>query len=239
MTVPALLLVAHGSRDARHAATMDAIADRLRGVLPDLRVGVGYLDHDGPDVADAAMALGGPVRAVPMLLSHAFHHKVDLPGALAKARARGAVIEAADPLGPDPALLVAAAHRLRAAGAQPGPGTGLVLAYAGTRDSAAATAVLALARRWQRRTGAEVRVAHAAATGPGLAAMVAQLRAGGAHRVDVAPWFLAPGRLLDATRAAAHLAGADTVAAPLGDAPAVIEAVLHRFDAGGRARPAA
>jgi len=96
----------------------------------------------------------------------------------------------------------------------------------------AATAVLALARRWQRRTGAEVRVAHAAATGPGLAAMVAQLRAGGAHRVDVAPWFLAPGRLLDATRAAAHLAGADTVAAPLGDAPAVIEAVLHRFDAG-------
>jgi sirohydrochlorin ferrochelatase len=72
-----------------------------------------------------------------------------------------------------------------------------------------------------------------------LAATVAALRAGGARRVDVAPWFLAPGRLWDGVQAAAMAAGADAVAAPLAAAPAVIEAVLARFDARTRARPAA
>jgi sirohydrochlorin ferrochelatase len=237
VSTPALLLIAHGSRDPRHAATMNAIADRLRGVLSE--VGVGYLDHHGPDVATAALALGPRVRAVPMLLSHAFHHRVDVPGAVAKARARGVLIEVADPLGPDPRLLTVAADRLRAAGARPGPGTGLVLAYAGTTDSAAAAAVHGLAARWQRRSGAEVRVAHAAHDAPRLAEVVAELRADGAGRVDVAPWFLAPGRLLDGVYAAAAAAGADAVAAPLGDAPAVVEAVLGRFDAAARTRPAA
>jgi sirohydrochlorin ferrochelatase len=239
MSAPALLLIAHGSRDPRHAATMVAIADRLRGVLPELGVGVAYLDHHGPDVATAAAALGGRVRAVPMLLSHAFHHKVDVPGAVGKARAGGLQVDLAEALGPDPRLLTAAADRLRAVGARPGPGTGLVLAYAGTTDAAAAVAVSGLAARWQRRSGAEVRVAHAADTGPRLAATVAALRAGGARRVDVAPWFLAPGRLWDGVQAAAMAAGADAVAAPLAAAPAVIEAVLARFDARTRARPAA
>jgi sirohydrochlorin ferrochelatase len=237
VSAPALLLIAHGSRDPRHAATMAAIAARLRGVLP--AVGVAYLDHQGPDVATAAVALGGRVRAVPMLLSHAFHHRVDVPGAVAQARARGVLIEVANALGPDPRLLTAAADRLRAVGARPGPGTGLVLAYAGTTDSAAAAAVHGLAARWQRRSGAEVRVAHAAHGAPRLAEVVAQLRADGARRVDVAPWFLAPGRLLDGVLAAAAAAGADAVAAPLGDAPALVEAVLGRFDAAARTRPAA
>jgi sirohydrochlorin ferrochelatase len=133
-------------------------------------------------------------------------------------------------LGPDPRLLAAVAARLRDVGARPGPGTGLVLAYAGTTDARAAGAVLGLAARWQRRSGALVRVAHAARTGPSLAAVVADLRADGAERVHVAPWFLAPGRLLDGVRAAATAAGADAVAAPLGAAPAVIEAVLRRYD---------
>lgn len=239
MSAPGLLLIAHGSREARHAATMNAIADRLRAVLPEVGVGVAYLDHHGPDVSTAAAALGGRVRAVPMLLSHAFHHRVDVPGAVAKARARGVLIELADALGPDPRLLTAAAERLRAVGARPGPGTGLVLAYAGTTDSAAAAAVHGLAERWQRRSGAEVRVAHAADSGPRLAEVVAELRAGGARLVHIAPWFLAPGRLLDGVRVAAAAAGADAVAAPLGDAPAVVEAVLGRFDAAARTRPAA
>jgi sirohydrochlorin ferrochelatase len=237
--VTSLLLVAHGSRDPRHAATMDAIAARLRRVLPEVPVGVGYLDHHGPEVSAAAAALGGRVRAVPMLLSDAFHHQVDVPGAVAKARAAGVVIEATEPLGPDPRLLAGATERLRAVGARPGPGTGLVLAYAGTTDAAAASAVRRVAAWWQRRTGAEVRVAHAANSGPGLAAVIADLRAAGAGRVHVAPWFLAPGRLLDRVQHAAAAAGADAVAAPLGDARAVIEAVLRRYDIAAGARPAA
>jgi sirohydrochlorin ferrochelatase len=234
-----LLLVAHGSRDPRHGVTMNAIATRLRRVLPEVPVGVGYLDHHGPDVAEAALALGGRVRAVPMLLSDAFHHKVDIPAAVAKARAAGASVEATDPLGPDPRLLAAVTERLRAVGARPGPGTGVVLAYAGTTDAAAANAVRRVAAWWQRRSGADVRVAHAANSGPGLAAVIAELRAAGAGRVHVAPWFLAPGRLLDRVHAAAAAAGADAVGAPLGDARAVIEAVLRRYDIAAGARPAA
>lgn len=240
MSPPALLLIAHGSGDPRHAATMTTLTRRLRRVLPEVPVGIGYLDHHGPDVADAARALreasladarggGRRVRAVPMLLSDAFHHKVDIPAAVAKARAEGMLIDTTEALGPDPRLLAAVAERLRAVGARPGPGTGLVLAYAGTTDAAAAGAVRRLAAWWQRRSGTEVRVAHAATTGPGMTEVVAELRAAGARRVDVAPWFLAPGRLLDRVQITARAAGADSVAAPLGDARAVVEAVLRRY----------
>uniref|UniRef100_UPI0017B7D77F sirohydrochlorin chelatase n=1 Tax=Sporichthya sp. TaxID=65475 RepID=UPI0017B7D77F len=104
-----LLLVAHGSRDPRHAATIEQIACATRAARPDLEVRVGYLDHDGPRVTEALASLGGSVVAVPLLLGHAYHGRVDVPAALAEGSTRtGVRVELAAVLGPDPRLLPAA-----------------------------------------------------------------------------------------------------------------------------------
>lgn len=245
-----LLLVAHGSRDPRHEVTINQILSATRASRPGLDVRVGYLDHNGPSVAEALGALGRDVTtshvmayghravAVPLLLGNAFHGKVDVPAALeAAALQTGVSVELADVLGPDPELLPAALRAVhRAARVAPGPDSGLVLACAGTTDPSAKAALNRLALRWRRSIGADVRVADAAKTGVRVADAVASLRAAGCSRVDVAAWFLAPGLLLDRATAEAIDAGADSVAAPLGSAPEVVATVLRRFDAAaGRA----
>lgn len=234
MSPESLLLVAHGSRDPRHAATIEQIAGATRAARPDLDVRVGYLDHDGPRVPDALASFStSSVVAVPLLLGHAYHGRVDVPAALDAGSSRtGVRVELAGVLGPDPRLLPAAGRAVHlAAGAAPDAATGLVLACAGTTDPSAKAALNRLALRWRRQLGADVRVADAAATGAGVDETVRTLRAAGAARVDVAAWFLAPGLLLDRAAAAALAAGADSVAAPLGAAPEVVATVLRRFDA--------
>lgn len=234
MATPGLLLVAHGSRDHRHAATMERIAQAV-AVTAGRPVRVGYLDHHGPDVTTAAAELldrGAPsVVAVPLLLSDAFHRKVDVPAAIGAARlALGVDVDLAGAIGPDPALLTATRRRLLEAGGT--DDAGVVLAYAGTTDAVAAAAVQRLARRWEARWGTPTRVAHAGATGPDLAAAIASLRADGVERVEVASWFLAPGRLSERVAREAGAAGVRVVAEPLGAAPEVVSAILHRAVAG-------
>ncbi len=171
--------------------------------------------------------------AVPLLLGHAYHGRVDVPAALHEgSRRTGVRVELAAVLGPDPRLLPAASREVRtAAGTSPDGDTGLVLACAGTTDASAKAALNRLALRWRRQLGADVRVADAAATGARVGETVVALRAAGCTRVDVAAWFLAPGLLLDRASAEAFAAGADSVAAPLGAAPEVVATVLRRFDA--------
>jgi sirohydrochlorin ferrochelatase len=61
--------------------------------------------------------------------------------------------------------------------------------------------------------------------------VVRSLRAAGARRVAVAGYFLAPGLLYDRAVDAAREAGVFAVAEPLGDAPELVDLVLHRADA--------
>ncbi|MGQ0844250.1 MAG: sirohydrochlorin chelatase, partial [Sporichthyaceae bacterium] len=226
-----VLLLAHGSRDPRHAATMRRI-ELATLACAGLPVRIAYLDHHGPSTADAALQLvadGAPsVTVLPLLLSEAFHRKVDVPAAvLAAQSAVGVRVRLAAALGPDPVLLDAAHQRLREAGGG-GRDAGVVLAYAGTTDDSAAAAVTRLARAWQSRWHVPVRVAHAGSTGPDLADAVEDLRACGTERVEVASWFLAPGRLSTHVEREAARSGAAVVAAPLGDSPEVVAAILDR-----------
>lgn len=243
-SVSALVLVAHGSRDSRHALTMERVRAATALARPDLDVRVAYLDHNGPRVPELfrRLAADGVERAVavPMLLGHAFHARVDIPAALAEGSAvSGIAVDLAPVLGPDPALLPAAHRRILAAGGVPGPGTGLVLACAGTSDPAANASLARLVLRWRRTLGADVRIAAAGGTGPGVTETVEALRAAGASRVDVAAWFLAPGLLLDRASAAAAAAGADSIATPLADSPEVVGLILRRVAAAIRLARAA
>ncbi|MER6299934.1 sirohydrochlorin chelatase [Kitasatospora sp. NPDC001539] len=235
----ALLLIAHGSRDPRHAATVAALVRQVQAQRPGLEVATAYLDHCAPRIPQVVGRLSDAV-AVPLLLNRAFHAKHDIPAAL---RAAGAGLPVADVLGPSPLLLAALERRLAEAGldvasAAVRAGTGVVLAAAGSSDPAADAATRAVAAEWRRTRGwAAVEVAYASAGGPRVPEALAAVRAAGAARTAVAPYLLAPGLLPDRIAAAAAGADpvADTVADTLGPAPELAALLLERYDQARRA----
>ncbi|MGP4111243.1 sirohydrochlorin chelatase [Streptomyces sp. 4N509B] len=248
---PAMLIVAHGSRDPRHAATVSALAARVRALKPAPRVAVSFLEFDVPGVPAALARLhaGGERRVVvlPLLLSPGFHARTDIPAVLAEQAARlpGVSLRQAAVLGQRPTtrdaaagLLAAALQRrlaeagLPEAGGPPGDraATGVVLAAVGTRDEAGTAAIERFARVWQRVAGwAAVRPAYATSTPPRTADAVHALRAAGVRRCAVAPYVIAPGLLPDRIEAGARRAGADVVAPVLGDAPELARLMLLRY----------
>ncbi|WP_103501579.1 sirohydrochlorin chelatase [Streptomyces sp. SM14] len=237
---PALLVVAHGSRDPRHAATVTALLDRVRSDRPELTVRGCYLDFTLPHPGQALERLHEEgvreVVAVPLLLTHAYHAKTDIPAVLAEATARldGLTVRQAGVLGPDPLLTGALTRRLHGAGLAPGdhPVTGVVLAAAGSSDPEAIATVAHTAREWQRTARwCAVRPAFASASPPTTADAVRALRAHGVRRVAVAPYVLAPGRLPDRIAAGAREAGADIVAPVIGDCPELASLVVRRYAA--------
>ncbi|MFE5585825.1 sirohydrochlorin chelatase [Kitasatospora sp. NPDC056531] len=233
--MPALLLIAHGSRDPRHAATVAALVRQVRAQRPGLEVATAYLDHCAPRIPQVVDRLDDAV-AVPLLLNRAFHAKHDVPAAL---RAAGAALPVGDVLGPSPLLLTALDRRLAEAGldvhsAAVRARTGVVLAAAGSSDPAADAATRAVASEWRRTRGwAAVEVAYASAGGPRVPDALAAVRAAGGEHTAVAPYLLAPGLLPD--RIAAASAGADVLAEVLGPAPELAALLLERYDAARRA----
>ncbi|MDG4823054.1 CbiX/SirB N-terminal domain-containing protein [Asanoa sp. WMMD1127] len=242
-----LVLVAHGSRDPRAARANAALAAAVRRARPGTPVRLSFLDHAGPRPADVLLELeaSGAARAtlVPLLLTSAYHGRVDIPAALMDARAAGLrmPVALADVLGPvagvpDPLLLAALHRRLLAATAAAGvwspdaaPLDGVVLAAAGTRDAAARDTVETVARSLSVELGGvPCQVAYASAAAPTGDEAVAALRARGARHIAVSSYFLAPGLLHEAVVTAARSAGATILAEPLGGAPELARLVVAR-----------
>ncbi|MCQ0002666.1 sirohydrochlorin chelatase [Streptomyces sudanensis] len=240
MPAPALLAVAHGSRDPRHAATVRTLVRSAAALRPGVRVETAFLDFDEPSVpkALAALAAGGAREAVavPLLLNRAFHAKADLPAVLRQVPP-ALRVRPAEALGPSPLLLRAVERRLYETGLTPAdrPATGVVLAFAGSTDPEADAAATRTARELRRAGWYAVRPAFASAALPRTGDAVRALRAGGARRVAVAPYVIAPGRLSD--RIAKDAAGADALAEVLGPAPELARLLLDRYDRAGAPRP--
>ncbi|MFJ6571099.1 sirohydrochlorin chelatase [Streptomyces sp. NPDC091292] len=244
---PALVVVAHGSRDPRHAATVHALVRRVRALRPGLRVETGFLDFNVPSVSGVLESLAADgvrdVVAQPLLLTRAFHAKADIPAVLGAAPAR-LRIRQAEVLGPSPLLTSALERRLYEAGLAPGdkPTTGVVLASAGSTDPEAIAVIAAIAREWRHTGWCAVRPAFASASSPESPAgfprteeAVRRLRAEGVRRIAVAPYVLAPGFLPDRIARGAVDAGADVLAGVLGPAPEVARVLLRRYDGAVRA----
>jgi sirohydrochlorin ferrochelatase len=237
MHAPVLLVIAHGSRDPRHATTVHALVERVRSLRPGLRVETGFLDFNVPSVHGVLESLAAEgvrdVVALPLLLTRAFHAKADIPAVLRTAPAR-LRIRQADVLGPSPLLLSALERRLYEAGLTPADksSTGVVLASAGSSDPEAIAVIADIAREWRHTGWCAVRPAFASASLPRTEDAVAELRALGCARVAVAPYVLAPGFLPD--RIARGAAGADVRARVLGAAPEVARVLLERYDAARR-----
>ena len=216
-----LVLAAHGSPDARHAATVGAVVasirDRGRPAV------VGWLGHSSPSLADAVDHAGEHAVVVPFLLAPAFHAREDVP-----AGASGAPV--ADVLVPDGAVDVRLVRALASRLAETGAGfDAVVLTAVGSRDPAHAATVSRVAVALGGRLGVPVVAAYTTAT-PTLGEAVAALGKP-VQRVAVASLFLAPGVLHDRVVAEAGDLGLAAVSAPLGAHPDLVELLVARADA--------
>jgi sirohydrochlorin ferrochelatase len=224
MTEPALLAVAHGSADPRAEQVLDALIARVRSERPGLVAVLAHLGFSDPSVPVALESLArqgvSEVVVVPLLLTAAYHAKVDLPGLLSQAAIDNPqlVIRQAEVLGPHPLLFELVHRRLAEAGVE--PGMSLVLAAVGTSDAGANAELADVAAT----LGASIGFASGS---PAITDVVADLRARGARQVALATYVLAPGELADRL----HDAGADVVTEILGAAPEVVDVVLSRYDA--------
>jgi sirohydrochlorin ferrochelatase len=242
-----ILLLAHGSSDPRAAATTRALARAVAAASPGTTVRASFLDHAGPRPVEELVALqraGSPaVTLVPLLLTSAYHGRVDVPAVVTTARAEGVhiPIEVTRVLGPVggqvPDLLLAGLDRRLAETRT--RFDAVVLAAAGTRDPAALGTVDLAARALGHRLGVPCVPAYASASPPMPGAAVTRLRRGGARRVAMAAYFLAPGRLYDAAVESAYAAGAVAATQPLGAGRELVGLVLDRADAAGSVLAAA
>lgn len=249
---PPLVAVAHGSRDPRAAQVVTELLDRVRRLRPGLPVHGAFLDHMAPSPAQVLDRLAGDGAAsavvLPLLLTAAYHSKIDLPGVLRRVRTDRPELSVryGDTLGPHPALLDVLRTRLAEAGVpEPDPATAVVLTSAGSSDSTANATIIGMAARWAADARAagpgwhSVVPAYASAAAPDPATAVADRFAAGARRVVVASYFLAPGFFADQVAEAAYAAGAEVVSSVLGPSDALAELVLHRYHLAEAAVPAA
>jgi sirohydrochlorin ferrochelatase len=179
-----VVLLAHGSPDARSSEVVRSAAEQVGARLVGVEVVAAFLDHDAPRLEAAVDVADADVVVLPLLLSAAFHARVDVPAAVA---ALDRPVRLLDPLGHPAAVLDALL-------AEASPVA--VVVAAGTRVDAERTAFAEAVAAAADRT--RVTAYAAFATGPGPS--VADALVPGA---TVVPWLLAPGRLLDAVRAEA------------------------------------
>jgi sirohydrochlorin ferrochelatase len=227
---PALVLVAHGSRDPRALATVRTLMDRVREQRPGLSVHLGHIELNEPLLPDTLAALGDREAVlVPLLLSRGYHVKRDIPEMAADSAVRARV---AAPLGPHPLLVDTLHARLVEAGwrtrmdAETRRTSAVVLAAAGSRDPESRVDTGRTAHLLAERLGVPVVPAYATTAAPTVPDAVAALAARGRTRVAVASCFTAPGRFAtECAQAAPWIASA-----PLGTHPAMASLVLHRYD---------
>lgn len=240
MTAPALLTLAHGSRDARSAQTIGAIHDLVRSLRPDLRIESAFLELSAPShtTAFAKLAADGveEVVVVPLLLTEAYHARVDVPSAVAAAAVEhpGLRVHTTPVLGARRSFLGVLDRRLRAALASSRVREldALVLAAAGSSDALANAGVARVARAWGAQHRLPVLTAFASATPPSTGEAVRSFRADGRRHIAVGSFFLAPGKLPDRATELALEAGAVAVSQPLGADVEIARTVLERYAVG-------
>ncbi|MGI5375213.1 sirohydrochlorin chelatase [Streptomyces sp. CA-251387] len=227
---PALVVVAHGSRDPRALSTVSALLDKVRELRPTLPVRLGHIELNDPLLPDTLAALGDrEAILVPLLLSRGYHIKRDIPEMAAESGVRARVAGA---LGPHPLLVEALYARLVEAGWRTGMddatrrASAVVLAAAGSRDPESKVDTGRTAQLLADRLGVPVVPAYATTAAPTVPDALRALAARGRTRVAIASYFTAPGRFAtECAEAAPWLASA-----PLGTHPAMAKLLLHRYD---------
>jgi sirohydrochlorin ferrochelatase len=227
---PALVAVAHGTRDPSGPEVIADLLDDVRRRLPDVDVIPSWVELVAPGLHEVVSGMGRPAVVVPLLLSTGHHVTTVVPAGAARS---GAPVHVAAPLGPDRHLARATTARLRAAGAL--WGDGVVLAAEGSTDPAGLADIEQAAALLRSEWGPWVTFACVSAAGPDVQEAVEKMRRSGADRVCVAPYLLAPGRFSRRVTDLAAAAGATMVAPVLGGHRLVTDLVVIRYQQGLRA----
>lgn len=200
---PALLLIAHGTREPGGAREMDELVAIVRGRHAGA-VGHAWIEdfaEPGVAVAMAALAADGARRivTVPLLNFAAGHAKTDVPELLAAARSRrpDLTVSHARVLGLHPALFALARRRVHAVSPPEGRDReALLVAAAGSSDPDANSELAKAARFLAEGTGhRRVEYAFAGVTWPGVDETLRRLAGDGVERVVLFSWSLLAGRL--------------------------------------------
>ncbi len=225
-----LVLTAHGSADPRSAANARATATLVEQMRPDLEVRVAFCEHNAPGLPEVLAASRGMSVVTPLLLADAYHARVDIPAQIATCET-GPRVRLAGVLGEDDRLIAVLGQRLAEWGvSRLDRDLGVLVVAIGSTSAAANARTAAVAPKLAAGTRwAAVTTAFATGAGPSLHEGAELLRRRGAHRLVIAPWFLAPGRLPDRVRRAADQAGIG-MTAPLGADRLVAATLLDRFD---------
>jgi sirohydrochlorin ferrochelatase len=217
-----LIPCSHGTSDENGRRAIAALLDQTRALLPGIRVVEAFVDVQEPAIDDVVerFVQFGPVVVVPVLLSTGFHTRVDIARAVAAHPGRAV---ATPPLGPHDLLTEVLASRLAEAGVD--HDDAIVLAAAGSSDPAAEDDVRAMAEGLRARVDAPVHVGFAAGAGPRIADTVAEVRAGGAARVAIASYVLAPGHFARVIAGA----GGDVATPPLAPDVRIATIIADRY----------
>jgi sirohydrochlorin ferrochelatase len=229
---PALVAVAHGTRNPAGPETVEALMSRVRRRLPGVEVQTSYVELNEPPFESVIAEQTGPTVVVPLLMSSGYHINHDLPR---MAQTASVPVRIARPLGPHPLLAALMCLRLQAAGAR--RGDAVVMIAAGSNDAEGLVDTIAAGRLLEAHWGAPVKVAHLAGNGQRLSEAVEGLWAEGHRRIAATPYLLAPGFFLRKARAQATVAGCTAIGDELGNHPMVAELVVRRYLALAGAKP--
>jgi sirohydrochlorin cobaltochelatase len=217
----ALLIAAHGSRDAAGIAEFWALAEGWRRLRPDRLQAAGFLEFERPTIGEAIddlVARGARrVIVVPAMLMAAGHVKNDVPSEIHEGRLRhpDVTFQMARALDIHPALLELGQVRFREAlVGRPEVAlekTLLVLVGRGTSDPEANANIARVSRfLWEGLGLGWATVAFSGLAAPTVDEALAVCRRMGFERIVVQPYFLFDGVLLKRIRdAAARHAAAD------------------------------
>jgi sirohydrochlorin ferrochelatase len=210
----ALLIAAHGSRDASGVEEFWAFADAWQRLRPDRLQAAGFLEFERPTLGAAIDDLvrrgARRIAVVPAMLMAAGHVKNDVPSEIAAGRLRhpGVAFHMARALDIHPALLELCHVRYREALAgrpdRPGDRTLLLVVGRGTSDPDANANIARVARfLWESYGVGWASVAYAGLAAPDVEGALTVCRRLGFDRIVVQPYFLFDGILLKRIHAAA------------------------------------
>ncbi|KDA05643.1 cobalamin biosynthesis protein CbiX [Microbacterium sp. CH12i] len=219
-----LVACSHGTADPSGQASIRALISEVRVLLPHTKIVAAVVDVEQPQIDEviARESALDDVIVVPLLLSVGYHTAVDISRAV---HAHANVRQTA-PLGTHPLITDVLVDRLSVA--LPGgwlPGDHVVLAAAGSSNTAALDDVECVAAQLRDRIPVPLTVGYASASIPRITDAVALARVNGACRVIAASHVLAPGFFAGLVSDS----GADIVSAPLAPDLRIARVVVDRF----------